>query len=183
MAARAYWQGHLRLSLVSFAIRLYPASVPARQIAFHQIDKKSGQRVRQQLIVPDKGPIERSDIVKGYEYEKGRYVALSDADFKHANVKASETIDIANFTDASGIPAMYFDTPYFLAPQKGGQKVYALLREALYDDLLPGERGELHIALAQELEQRCGADDDRELERASAIAGHYAAAGDQPLRP
>ena len=59
---------------------------------------------------------------------------------------------------------------------------HALLREALYDDLLPGERGELHIALARELEQRCGADDDRELERASAIAGHYAAAGDQPAR-
>jgi DNA end-binding protein Ku len=70
-------------------------------------------------------------IVKGYEYKKGQYVALSDADFKHANVKASETIEIASFTDAEQIPSLYFETPYYLAPSKGGQKVYSLLRRAL----------------------------------------------------
>src|SRR6185312_10895679 len=71
------------------------------------------------------------EIVKGYEYEKGKYVALSEGDFRAANVKASSTIDIASFTDVGNIAPEYYETPYFLEPQKGGEKVYALLREAL----------------------------------------------------
>ena len=70
-------------------------------------------------------------IVKGYEYKKGAFVALTDADFKHANVKASETIEIATFCDAAAVPSIYYDKPYYLAPGKGGGKVYALLRQSL----------------------------------------------------
>jgi DNA end-binding protein Ku len=88
-------------------------------VGYQRINKVSGKTV------------DWEHIVKGYEYKKGQYVALSDADFKHANIKATETIQVDTFTSASDIPPMFFDTPYYLAPAKGGDKVYALLREAL----------------------------------------------------
>jgi DNA end-binding protein Ku len=132
MAARAYWQGHLRLSLVSFAIRLYPASVPARQIAFHQIDKKSGQRVRQQLIVPDKGPIERSDIVKGYEYEKDHYIQIDPEELADLRLPSKHTIDIAQFVAIDEIDPIYYDKPYYIVPDdKMALPAFATVRDAM----------------------------------------------------
>jgi DNA end-binding protein Ku len=88
-------------------------------VGYQRVNKKTGKEV------------DWSDIVKGYEYKKGEFVALADADFKHANVKASETIEIDTFCDVSQIPSMYYEKPYYLAPSKGGDKVYALLRQAL----------------------------------------------------
>ena len=132
MAARAYWQGHLRLSLVSFAIRLYPASVPARQIAFHQIDKKSGQRVRQQLIVPDKGPVDRSDIVKGYEYEKDHYIEIDPDDLAALRLPAKHTIDIAQFVAIDDIDPIYYDKPYYIVPDDTmALPAFATVRDAM----------------------------------------------------
>jgi DNA end-binding protein Ku len=132
MAARAYWQGHLRLSLVSFAIRLYPASVPARQIAFHQIDKKSGQRVRQQLIVPDKGPIERSDIVKGYEYEKDHYIQIDPEELADLRLPSKHTIDIAQFVAIDEIDPIYYDKPYYIVPDdRMALPAFATVRDAM----------------------------------------------------
>ena len=75
--------------------------------------------------------VEWNDVVKGYEYEKGEYVVLTDEDFRRANVEASRTIDIQTFVDRDAIAPYYFDTPYFLVPDKNGERVYALLREAL----------------------------------------------------
>ena len=75
--------------------------------------------------------VDWNDVVKGYEYEKGEYVVLTDEDFRRANVEASRTIDIQTFVDREAISPYYFDTPYFLVPDKGGERVYALLREAL----------------------------------------------------
>jgi DNA end-binding protein Ku len=88
-------------------------------VGYHRVNKNTGKEV------------DWAHIVKGYEYKKGDFVALSDADFKHANVKASETIAIDTFCDAAQIPSMYYEKPYYLAPAKGGDKVYALLRQAL----------------------------------------------------
>ena len=132
MAARAYWQGHMRLSLVSFAIRLYPASVPARQIAFHQIDKKSGQRVRQQLIVPDKGPIERSDIVKGYEYKKDHYIEIDPEELKQLRLPSKNTIDISQFVAIDDIDPIYYDRPYYIVPDDNmALPAFATVRDAM----------------------------------------------------
>jgi DNA end-binding protein Ku len=132
MAPRAYWQGHLRLSLVSFAIRLYPASAPARQIAFHQIDKKSGQRVRQQLIVPDKGPIDRADIVKGYEYSKDHYIEIDPDDLAKLRLPAKHTIDIAQFVGIDEIDPIYYDKPYYIVPDdKMALPAFATVRDAM----------------------------------------------------
>ncbi len=88
-------------------------------VGYQRVNKKTGKEV------------DWAHIVKGYEYKKGEFVALTDADFKHANVKASETIDIDTFCDIAQIPAMYYEKPYYLAPAKGGDKVYSLLRQAL----------------------------------------------------
>jgi DNA end-binding protein Ku len=96
--------------------------------------------------------VEWGDIVKGYQYEKGKYVALSDEDFRQANVKATQTIDIQQFVDEGSVPPEYFETPYFLSPGKGGAKVYALLRDALKKSKKAAVatfvmRGRQHLAL------------------------------------
>jgi len=88
-------------------------------IGYHRINRRTGKEV------------DWKHIVKGYEYKKGDFVVLTDADFKHANVKASETIDIETFCDAADIPALYYEKPYYLEAAKGGAKVYSLLRQAL----------------------------------------------------
>jgi len=88
-------------------------------VGYQRINKRSGKEV------------DWKHIVKGYEYKKGDYVVLTDADFKHANVKASETIEVETFCPAADIPPMYYDKPYYLAAAKGGAKVYSLLRRAL----------------------------------------------------
>lgn len=128
---RSLWRGAISFGLIYVPVELYAASKDG-SLSLHRLDSRDFAPVGYQRINKNTGKeVDWAHIIKGYEYEKGQYVALSDADFIHANVQASETIDIANFAEASEIPAMYFDTPYYLAPQKGGQKVYSLLRDAL----------------------------------------------------
>jgi DNA end-binding protein Ku len=128
---RALWKGAISFGLIYVPVELHTASkdntLPLRMldsrdfapVGYHRVNKKTGKEV------------DWAHIVKGYEYKKGDFVALADADFKHANVKASETIAIDTFSDVSQIPAMYYEKPYYLAPTKGGEKVYSLLRQAL----------------------------------------------------
>ena len=128
---RTLWRGAISFGLIYVPVEVLSASKDG-SLALHFLDSRDFSPVGYQRINKSTGKeVDWAHIVKGYEYEKGHYVALSDADFKHANVKASETIEIANFTDVEQIPPMYYDTPYYLSPQKGGQKVYSLLRQAL----------------------------------------------------
>ena len=128
---RSVWHGAISFGLIYVPVDVVSASKDA-SLSLHFLDSRDFSPVGYQRINKSTGKeVDWAHIVKGYEYKKGRYVALSNADFKHANVKASETIEIANFTDADQIPPMYFETPYYLSPQKGGQKVYSLLRQAL----------------------------------------------------
>ena len=132
MAPRPYWTGHFRLSLVSFAIRLYPAFNASQQIAFHQIDKKSGQRVRQQLIVPDQGPVDRSDIVKGYEYKKDHYIEIDPDELKQLRLPSKDTIDVAQFVAIDDIDPVYYDRPYYIVPDdKSSLPAFATVRDAM----------------------------------------------------
>ncbi len=132
MPPRPYWTGHFRLSLVSFAIRIYPAFNAAQQIAFHQIDKKSGQRVRQQLIVPDKGPVDRSDIVKGYEYKKDHYIEIDPEELKQLRLPSKNTIDISQFVAIDDIDPIYYDRPYYIVPDdKPSLPAFATVRDAM----------------------------------------------------
>jgi DNA end-binding protein Ku len=128
---RSVWHGAISFGLIYVPVDVMSASKDA-SLSLHFLDSRDFSPVGYQRVNKSTGKeVDWAHIVKGYEYEKGHYVALSDADFKHANVKASETIEIANFTDVDQIAPMYFETPYYLTPQKGGQKVYSLLRQAL----------------------------------------------------
>lgn len=128
---RAVWQGAISFGLIHVPVEMFTASRDS-SLGLHLLDSRDFAPVGYQRINKNTGKeVAWERIVKGYEYEKGRYVALSDADFRHANVKATQTIDIATFTCAGDIDPVYFETPYYLAPGKGGDKVYVLLRDAL----------------------------------------------------
>jgi DNA end-binding protein Ku len=128
---RSLWHGAISFGLIYVPVELYSASKEGT-LALHLLDSRDFAPVGYQRINKVTGKeVDWGHIVKGYEYEKDQFVALTDADFKHANVKATETIEIATFTDAADIPPMYFETPYYLTPKKGGEKVYSLLRQAL----------------------------------------------------
>jgi DNA end-binding protein Ku len=128
--ARPYWTGFLKLSLVTIAVRLYTATTERDRVRFHQIHEPSGERVKQQLMVPGIGPVERDEIVKGYEYEKGHYVTVDPDDIKRLRLETTDTIDIVEFVD--DIDPIYFDTPYYLVPDGSvAEEGYRVIREAL----------------------------------------------------
>jgi DNA end-binding protein Ku len=131
MAQRSLWRGAISFGLIYVPIEMYSAS-KEHALNLHFLDSRDFAPVGYERINKTTGKsVDWQHIVKGYEFEKGQYVALSEADFKHANVKASETIDISSFTEAGDISPVYYQTPYYLQPSKGGEKVYVLLAEAL----------------------------------------------------
>src|SRR5450631_4161505 len=128
---RALWKGDISLGLVNIPVELYPAE-EHKEFKFSMLDKRDFSPVGYKRYSKQSNKeVEWANIVKGYEYEKDQYVVLSDEDFRRANVKASQTIDIQAFVPAIEIPTQFFETPYFLAPTERGKKVYVLLRETL----------------------------------------------------
>jgi DNA end-binding protein Ku len=128
---RALWKGAITFGLVHVPVALYPAS---RQdtLDFDWLDKRDMAPIGYRRINKQTGKeVERDNIVRGLEYEQGRYVILSDEEIKAAKLKATQTVDIVAFIEAGQIPPAFFDTPYFLAPVGRGEKVYSLLRETL----------------------------------------------------
>ncbi len=129
--SRGLWNGAISFSLIHIPVSLHTAS-RASQLDLNLLDKRDFAPVGYQRYNKSTGKVVQwNDVVKGYEYDKGEYVVLTDEDFRRANVEASRTIDIQTFVDRDSIAPYYFDTPYFVAPEKNGEKVYALLREAL----------------------------------------------------
>ncbi len=129
--ARSIWKGAISFSLIHIPVSLHTAA-RANELDLDLLDKRDFSPVGYQRINKGTGkPVEWDDIVKGYQYEKDRYVVLTDEDFRRANVEATQTIDIRAFVRSHEIPPPFFETPYYLAPEKRGGKVYALLREAL----------------------------------------------------
>ena len=128
---RAIWSGAVSFGLVYIPVQVHSASHTS-SLDLDFLDRHDFSPVGYQRVNKRTGKVvEWADIVKGYQYRKGDYVVLSDEDFRQANVKATQTIDIAQFVELEAIPPEFFETPYFLAPGKGGAKVYALLRDAL----------------------------------------------------
>jgi DNA end-binding protein Ku len=129
--SRALWNGAISFSLIHIPVSLHTAA-RASTLDLDLLDKRDFAPVGYQRYNKTTGKtVNWDEVVKGYEYEKGEYVVLTDEDFRRANVEASRTIDIQTFVDREAIAPYYFDTPYFLVPDKGGERVYALLREAL----------------------------------------------------
>jgi DNA end-binding protein Ku len=134
MAARAYWSGRIRLSLVSIPIELVPATKSGAKIAFHQVHKPSGSRIRYEKVVPGIGPVDADDIVKGYELDKGKYVLLTDDELDEVKLEAKKSIDLVQFVGENEIDPIYFDRPYFVLPDDDNEddaEAYVVLRDAL----------------------------------------------------
>jgi DNA end-binding protein Ku len=133
MAARPVWRGHLRLALVSCPVALYTVHRARGDLHFHLINPKTGNRVRMiTLDAETDEELSRSDLVRGYEFEKNRYVVLDKEDFEKARVESSSVLTVDKFVEVGKIPPIYFDSSYYLAPDgKAGEDVYAVLREAI----------------------------------------------------
>ncbi|HKU69348.1 MAG TPA: Ku protein [Burkholderiales bacterium] len=128
---RALWKGAISFGLVHVPVSLHSAE-KRNSLDFTLLDRRDFAPVGYKRVNKQTGEeVTWDQIVKGYEYEDGNYVALSDEDFRQANVEATQTVDILAFVDAEDIEPMYFDTPYYLSPTKRGEKGYALLRETL----------------------------------------------------
>lgn len=133
MAPRANWKGYLKLSLVSCAVALYPASTAASRVSFHTVNRETGNRLRRQMFDPDTGDVvETENQVRGYEVAKGDYVIVEDDEIEKIAIESSHTIDIEAFVPRSEIDELYVDSPYYLAPDdRVAQEAFAVIREAM----------------------------------------------------
>src|SRR5688572_2362914 len=118
MPTRAYWSGRIRLALVSIPVEVVPATRSTSRISFHQIHEPSGKRVRYEKVVPGLGAIDTSEIVKGYEVEKGKYVLLSDEEIADVKLEAKKSIDLTQFVDEDAIDPVFFDRPFYVIPDE-----------------------------------------------------------------
>lgn len=116
MAPRAYWKGFVKLSLVSFPVRLYAATSSASKIAFNQVHKDTKQRIKMVPHEPDLGPVSRDDLVKGYEFEKGKFVIIEPQELDKIKIESDKTIQIEKFVKADEIDELFLDSPYYMAP-------------------------------------------------------------------
>jgi DNA end-binding protein Ku len=129
--ASTVWKGHLTFGLVSLPIRLYSAA-RSESVSFNQLHKHDNSRVKQVLYCQaEDRPIERSEIVKGYEYERGRYVVIDDEDIRKVAPKTAKVMEILEFVKSADVDPLYFESSYYMAPDDAGEKPYALLFDAL----------------------------------------------------
>jgi DNA end-binding protein Ku len=141
--ARPYWSGQVTISLVSFGVKLFVATEAKSEIRFHQIDRRSGERVRHQKVLssavesaPDEPaePVGNSEIVKGYEYSKGHYVTIEPEEIAHLRVPSRHTMEVAQFVSESELPPEYFEKPYFVVPENDAQtEAFLTVRKALQE--------------------------------------------------
>lgn len=132
MAARAYWQGQIRLALVSIPVEVYPATKSGAAISFRQIHEPSGKRINYEKVVAGIGPIDRDDILKGYEVSKGNYVLLEDAEIEAVKIESRKTLELVQFVAAEDIDVLYYEKPYFVVPADDlAEEAYVVLRDAL----------------------------------------------------
>ena len=131
-APRPIWKGNIRLSLVSIPVELFSATKASAKIAFHQIHEPTGKRIRYEKTVKGVGPVDKDEILKGYEYRKGKYVLLTDKDLDAVKLETRKTFDLAQFVGACDIEPIYFDKPYFVVPQDDlAEEAYRVVRDAL----------------------------------------------------
>jgi DNA end-binding protein Ku len=141
--ARPYWKGYLKLALVSCPTALYSAASSSERVAFRQINKKTGNRLRQQLVDEvTREPVESDDKGRGYEYSKNAYIPVEDEELDAIALESNHTIEIDKFVPRNQIDERYLDSPYYLIPDdKVGQEAFAVIREAM--------RGKKMVALGR----------------------------------
>jgi DNA end-binding protein Ku len=132
MAARAYWQGQIRLALVSIPVEIYAATKSGAQVAFHQVHEPSGKRIKYEKVVPGIGEVDPDDIVKGFELEKGEYVLLDQDEIDAVKLESKKTLELTQFVGMDEIDVLYYERPYFVVPADDlAEEAFIVLREAL----------------------------------------------------
>src|SRR5690349_22281818 len=132
MAARPIWRGQIRLALVSIPVELFPATRSGASIQFHQVHEPTGKRIKYEKVVPGIGPVDKDEIVKGYEVSKGHYVLLDPEEIESVKLESRKTLDLVQFVDEGDIDATFFEKPYYVVPADDlAEEAYVVLRDAL----------------------------------------------------
>ncbi|WP_230782160.1 non-homologous end joining protein Ku [Sphingomonas sp. Leaf37] len=132
MAARAYWQGQIRLALVSIPVEIYSATKSGAAVAFKQIHEPTGKPIHYEKIVTGVGPVDTDEIMKGYEVSKGEFVLLEQDEIDAVKLESKKTLELTQFVDASEIDVLYYEKPYFVVPADDlAEEAFIVLREAL----------------------------------------------------
>ncbi len=138
-AARPIWKGHIRLSLVSIPVELFTATKTTEKISFRQIHESTGKPIHYQKVVAGVGPVDTDEIMKGFEYEKGNYVLLTEEDIEAVKLETKKTFDLTQFVGACEIEPIYFDKPYFVVPQDDlAEDAFRVIRDALKESQMIG---------------------------------------------
>lgn len=132
MSARAYWQGQIKLALVSIPVEIYPATKSGPAISFRQIHEPTGKPIHYDKVVSGVGPVDRDEIFKGYEISRGNYVLLEQDEIESVKIESRKTLDLVQFVAADAIDVLYYEKPYFVLPADDlAEEAYAVLRDAL----------------------------------------------------
>jgi DNA end-binding protein Ku len=132
VAPRASWKGYIKLSLVSCPVKMYPATSASERITFNQLHKDTHNRINMKPVDPELGLVERSDLVKGYEYEDKQYIIIDESDLEAVRIESNHTMNIEAFVDEDEVDVVYQDAPYYLAPDGAmAEETFAVLREAM----------------------------------------------------
>ena len=140
MAPRANWKGYLKLSLVSCAVNLYPASSSSSRVSFSTINRKTGNKVKRQFIDAESGEVvEADDQAKGYPISKSEFLLMDDGELDAIQIESTHTIDIEKFVPRGEVDPRYLETPYYIAPnERVGEEAFAVIREAMQDEKVVG---------------------------------------------
>ncbi len=160
--ARPFWSGQIQISLVSFGVKLFPATEAKSEIHFHEISRKSGERVRHQKVsASDDAPVEKDDIVKGYEYSKGEYIQLDPEEVEHLRIASRHTLELQQFVDLDDLDAALYEKPYFVVPENDSQaEAFGVVRKAL-DDLHKAGLGKIAVSGREHLMAICAPSDPK----------------------
>ena len=132
MAARAYWQGQIRLALVSIPVEIYSATKSGASISFRQIHEPTGKPIKYEKVVPGVGPVDPDEIAKGYEIQKGEYILLDEEEIAAVKLESKKTLELTQFVDAADIDVIYYEKPYYVVPADDlAEEAFIVLREAL----------------------------------------------------
>src|ERR1700761_6046763 len=132
MPARAYWQGQIRLALVSIPVEIYTATKSGATISFKQIHEPTGKPIHYEKVVTGVGPVDTDEIMKGFEYEKGSFVLLQQDEIDAVKLESKKTLELTQFVDAAEIDVLYYERPYFVVPADDlAEEAFIVLREAL----------------------------------------------------
>lgn len=135
MVGRPYWSGQMKISLVSFGIQLYPAINSRAGLTFHQIDRETGERVHHRNVVNEDEPVDKTEVVKGYEYTKGKYLVVEPDELNNLRIPTKSVIEVQQFVDFTELPPALFEKPYFVRPDlKESIEPYAVVRKAMEEN-------------------------------------------------